>query len=253
MERSPRSSPHGRSTSCQTEVLQNRPSIFIAIGRHNKKRWGVVFKCMTIRAVHLVILHSIDSDSFLMALRRFIIRPGKPFKLLCDQGTNFKAGERELSESFAAMQDEPQSHLASQKIEFVYNPPGAPHFGGCWEREIRSIKAALKVTIGAQTVTEEVLRTFLVEVEGVLNSKPLGYTSSDVADLDPITLLFFFLIGRRDASLPQVGYQNSEILSHRRWRHSQLLADNFWRNFLKHYCGEWGGAESHGNGARPVE
>ncbi len=170
-----------------------------------------------------------------MALRRFIIRRGEPYKLLCDQGTNFKAGERELSESFAAMQDELQSHLASQKIEFVYNPPGAPHFGGCWEREIRSIKAALKVTIGAQTVTKEVLRTVLVEVEGVLNSKPLGYTSSDVADLDPITLFFFFLIGCRDASLPQVGYQNSEILSLRRWRHSQLLADNFWRHFLKHY------------------
>ncbi len=88
-----------------------------------------------------------------MALRRFITRRGKPYELLCDQGTNFKGGERELGESFAAMQDELQSHLASQQIKFVYNPPGAPHFGGCWEREIRSIKAALKVTIGAQTVT----------------------------------------------------------------------------------------------------
>ncbi len=206
----------------------------IKIGRRNEKRWGVVFKCMTIRAVHLDILHSIDSDSFLMALRRFITRRGKPYELLCDQGTNFKGGERELSESFAAMQDGLQSHLTSQQIKFVYNPPGAPHFGGCWEREIRSIKAALRVTIGAQTVTEEVLRTVLVEVEGVLNSKPLGYTSSDVADLDPITP-FCFLIGRRDASLPQVVYQNSEILSRRRWRHSQLLADHFWRHFLKYY------------------
>ncbi|KAL1258161.1 hypothetical protein QQF64_011405 [Cirrhinus molitorella] len=206
----------------------------IKIGCRKEKRWGIVFKCMTIRAVYLDILHSIDSDSFLMALRRFITRRGKPYELLCDQGTNFKGGDRELSESFEAMQDELQSHLASQQIKFVYNPPSAPHFGGCWEREIRSIKAALKVTIGAQTVTEEVLRTVLVEVEGILNSKPLGYTSSDVADLDPITP-FCFLIGRRDASLPQVVYQNSEILSRRRWRHGQLLADHFWRHFLKYY------------------
>lgn len=68
------------------------------------------------------------------------------------------------------------------------------------------------MTIGAQTVTEEVLRTVLIEVEGILNSKPLGYTSSDIADLDPITP-YCFLIGRRDASLPQVIYQESEILS----------------------------------------
>ncbi|NP_001410306.1 uncharacterized LOC100150025 [Danio rerio] len=206
----------------------------IKIGRRNEKRWGIVFKCMTTRAVHLDLLSSIDSDSFLMALRRFIARRGNPHELLCDQGTNFKGGERELNEAFAALQSELQNHLAVQQIKFTYNPPSAPHFGGCWEREIRSIKAALKVTIGAQTVTEEVLRTVLIEVEGILNSKPLGYTSSDVADLDPITP-FCFLIGRRDVSLPQVVYEDSEILSRRRWRHSQLLAEHFWRHFLKYY------------------
>ncbi|KAI2646455.1 Polyprotein P3 [Labeo rohita] len=206
----------------------------IKIGRRNEKRWGIVFKCMTTRATHLDLLTSLDSDSFLMALRRFIARRGKPYELLCDQGTNFKGGERELNDAFAALQDELKSHLANQQIKFTYNPPSAPHFGGCWEREIRSIKAALRVTIGAQTVTEEVLRTVLIEVEGILNSKPLGYTSSDVADLDPITP-YCFLIGRRDASLPQVIYQESEMLSRRRWRHSQLLAEHFWKHFLKHY------------------
>lgn len=206
----------------------------IKIGRRNEKRWGIVFKCMTTRAIHLDLLSSLDSDSFLMALRRFIARRGKPYELLCDQGTNFKGGERELNDAFATLQDELQSHLANQQIKFTYNPPSAPHFGGCWEREIRSIKAALRVTIGAQTVTEEVLRTVLIEVEGILNSKPLGYTSSDVADLDPITP-YCFLIGRRDASLPQVIYQESEMLSRRRWRHSQLLAEHFWRHFLKYY------------------
>ncbi|KAL1255560.1 hypothetical protein QQF64_013621 [Cirrhinus molitorella] len=85
--------------------------------------------------------------------------------------------------------------LQGTNFTFTYNPPSAPHFGGCWEREIHSIKAALRVTIGAQTVTEEVLRTVLIEVEGILNSKPLGYSTSDTADLDPITP-YCFLIGR---------------------------------------------------------
>ncbi len=205
----------------------------IKIGQRNEKRWGIIFKCMTTRATHLD-LTSIDSDSFLMALRQFIARRGKPYELLCDQGTNFKGGERELNDAFTTLQDELQSHLANQQIKFTYNPPSAPHFSGCLEREIHSIKAALRVTIGAQTVTEEVLRTILIEVEGILNSKPLGYTSSDVADLDPITP-YCFLIGRRDESLPQVIYQESEILSRRRWRHSQLLAEHFWRHFLKYY------------------
>lgn len=139
-----------------------------------------------------------------------------------------------MKESLGALHSELQSHLASQQIKFVFNPPGAPHFGGCWEREIRSIKAALQVTLGAQTVTEEVLRTVLTEIEGILNSKPLSYTSSDISDVDPITPNCF-LIGRRDASLPQVVYQDSGVISRRRWRHSQLLADHFWRHFIKYY------------------
>lgn len=78
------------------------------------------------------------------------------------------------------------------------------------------------------------LRTVLIEIEGMLNSKPLGYTSSEVADPDPVTPNCL-LMGRRDASLPQVVYEGPEILGRRRWRHSQILADHFWQHFLKHY------------------
>ncbi len=30
-------------------------------------------------------------------------------------------------------------------------------------------------------------------------------------------------------------YQESELLSRRRWRHCQVLADQFWRHFVRHY------------------
>lgn len=157
-----------------------------------------------------------------------------PLSFCQTKGTNFKGGERELKESFIALHPELQAQLASQQIRFIFNPPSSPHFGGCWEREIRSLKAALHVTIGSQTVTEEVLRTVFIEIEGILNSKPIGYTSSDIADPDPVTPNIL-LMGRRDASLPQVVYQDSELLSRKRWRHSQLLADHFWNHFIRHY------------------
>ncbi|XP_035990994.1 uncharacterized protein LOC110367597 [Fundulus heteroclitus] len=161
-------------------------------------------------------------------------RRGKPKEILCDQGTNFRGGERELQVAFQALHPNIREQLARQQIEFIFNPPGSPHFGGCWEREIRSLKTALQVVIGAQIVSEEVLHTVLIEIEGMLNSKPLGYTSSEVADPDPVTPNYL-LMGRRDASLPQVIYDSPEILGRRRWRHSQILADYFWQNFLKYY------------------
>jgi hypothetical protein len=94
----------------------------IKIGRRNEKRWGIIFKCMTTRGVYIDLLPKIDTDSFLMALRRFIARRGTPHELYPDRGTNFKGEERELSEVFAAMQPTLQSQLAKQKIQFKFNP-----------------------------------------------------------------------------------------------------------------------------------
>lgn len=152
-------------------------------GCRNEKRWGLLFKCLTNRAVHLEILTSIDSDAFLMALRRFIARRG----LYSDQGTNFLGGETELRDAYNQLRPDLQQLLAKQQISFHYNPPAAPHSGGVWEREIHSVKTALYSTLGTETITEEVLRTVLTEIEVILNSKPLGYVSSDLADPDPVT------------------------------------------------------------------
>ncbi|XP_028296698.1 uncharacterized protein LOC114458488 [Gouania willdenowi] len=206
----------------------------IKIGRRQEKRWGIIFKCLTTRCVHLELLSGMDTDSFLMALRRFIARRGKPFEIISDQGTNFRGGNRELQEAFKAMEPQLQEKLSEQSITFHFNPPHAPHFGGAWEREIRSVKSALQVVLQGQSVSEDLLHTVLIEVEGILNSKPLGYVSSDIADIDPITPNML-LMGRRDASLPQAVYGIREQLGRRKWRHSQVIADHFWTQFTQRY------------------
>ncbi|XP_061128044.1 uncharacterized protein LOC133149871 isoform X1 [Syngnathus typhle] len=205
----------------------------VRIGRRTEKRWGIVYKCMTTRSVHLDLLESLDTDAFLLSLRRFISRRGRPFELLMDNGTNFVGGERELREAVVAMAPELKDQLAEQQISFRFNPPSAPHFGGTWEREVRSIKSALRVVLRDQTVPESVLMTTLVEVEGILNAKPLGYLSSDASDPDPVTPNLL-LMGRHDSSLPQAVYDPSD-LGRRRWRHSQFIADRFWASFISHY------------------
>lgn len=124
--------------------------------------------------------------------------------------------------------------MAEQQIEFHFNPPSASNFGGAWEREVRSVKTAPKVVLREQPVPETVLHIVLVEVEGILNAKPLGYVSSDIADPDPI-MPSIVLMGCSDASLPQAVYDPSNTLGNRRWRHSQILVDHFWSRLLRHY------------------
>lgn len=109
-----------------------------------------------------------------MALRMFIAYRGRAAELYYDQGTNFRSGERELWETFAAMSADLQILLAQQKIKFHFNPPAAPHFGGMWEQEIRSVKMAWYATVGLRHLQEEVFHAVLVEVKEILNSKPLG-------------------------------------------------------------------------------
>lgn len=169
-----------------------------------------------------------------MSLRRFIARRGKPYELWSDRGTNFRGGHKELQSAFESMAPKLQQQLAKQTINFHFNPPYSPHFGGAWEREIRSVKSALQGILKDQVVAEEVLLTALIEVEGLLNSKPLGYASSDVADPDPITPNLL-LMGRRDAALPQTVYGPHDALSNRRWKHSQVISDHFWKRFVQNY------------------
>lgn len=75
----------------------------IKIGRCCEKRWGIIFKCLTTRCVYLDLLTSIYTDSFLMALRRFVACHGRPCELLSDQGTNVHGGKRELQKAFASL------------------------------------------------------------------------------------------------------------------------------------------------------
>lgn len=101
----------------------------MTVGRCQEKRWGIIFKCLTTRAVHPDLLKNMDSDAYL-TLRRFIARRGTPAELWSDQETNFKGAGRELREAFENMVPVLQQWLVRQKIKFHFHPPAAPHFGG---------------------------------------------------------------------------------------------------------------------------
>lgn len=83
-------------------------------------------------------------------------------------------------------------------------------------------------------VPETVLRTVLIEVEGIMNAKPLGNLLSDVADPDPLTPNIL-IMGHQDSSIPQALYDSTNLLGTRRWKPSQVLADHFRSTFTRHY------------------
>lgn len=91
----------------EDRVTANKPFTFVDVdffgpfvvkrGRSEAEKYGCIFTCMTIRAVHLEVTHSLDTDSFLNALRRFMARRGKPGQIRSDNGGNIVKGSKEIS------------------------------------------------------------------------------------------------------------------------------------------------------------
>ena len=112
-------------------------------GRSSAKCYGCIFSCLTVRAVHIEVTQSLSTDSFLDAFRRFIGRRGKPLSVLSDNAGCFVGADRVLRESIAAWNQAAINEQFRQKgIQWVFNPPLASHFGGCYERMIRSMRQA---------------------------------------------------------------------------------------------------------------
>jgi len=135
--------------------------LLVKQGRATVKRYGCVFTCLTMRAIHIEIAHSLNTDSFLNALRRFIARRGKPQQIFSDNGTNFVGAAKILKESLLSLNSDKIDHYCSQRnIEWNFNPPTASHMGGAWERMIRSIRKILQSLLQSQTINDEGCLTF---------------------------------------------------------------------------------------------
>ena len=69
------------------------------------KRYGAKLTCMNSRAVHIDVTHSLDTDSFMQALRRMIAKRGNVRTIYSDTGRNFIRVENELKKAFEESDD----------------------------------------------------------------------------------------------------------------------------------------------------
>ncbi|XP_068141133.1 uncharacterized protein [Drosophila tropicalis] len=202
----------------------------VAVGRRSEKRWGVIFTCLTIRAVHIELACSLDTASCIMCIRNFINRRGTPREIYSDNGTNFKAAEKIICDkaqtiNFNAVQP------AFDDIKWKFNPPAAPHMGGAWERLVRSVKTVLYAICPARKFTSEGLQSALWEVEFILNSRPLTFVSLDSKDDEAITPNHLLL---GSASGYKTVFKTTHTVQHT-WQAVQEFADQFWRRWVREY------------------
>ena len=187
--------------------------------------------------MHLEVSCSLDTSSFITTLRRFTSRRGNVQKIISDNGTNLVGGCTELKRSIDQWnRSEIGKDLLQRNIEWKFNPPSASHFGGSWEREIRTARKVLYSMLSRQAVslTDESLHTLMCEVEAIMNNRPLTSISTDPSDLKPLTPNHILLLAP-DQSLPPGNFTENETYHHKRWRYVQHLANTFWSRWRREY------------------
>ncbi|GFY06738.1 uncharacterized protein TNCV_5083801 [Trichonephila clavipes] len=125
-------------------------------------------------------------------------------------------------------------YFVSENIDWKFIPPKSPHFGGLWEAGVKSVKHHLKRAIGNLHFTFEEFETIMIQVEGILNSRPLTPLSSDANNFD-VLAPGHLLIGRPITSIPEPNLidVNENRLS--RWEKITKVAQRTWKKWKSDY------------------
>ncbi|XP_068140369.1 uncharacterized protein [Drosophila tropicalis] len=205
-------------------------------GRVSQKGYIAVFVCLVTKAIHLEPVGDLTSDAFIGAFNRFIGRRGLCTDVYSDCGTNFIGANKKLQVDKLAYCSYITKHIAPtllrKGINWHFNPPSAPHFGGLWEAGVKSMKYHLKRTLGEQVLTFEEMATVLAQIESCLNSRPLCPLSNDPDDLMVLTP-GHFLMGEAPLAPPAPELAKVTLID--RWKNCQYYAQQFWRRWNSEY------------------
>ncbi|KAL4238005.1 hypothetical protein ACF0H5_002716 [Mactra antiquata] len=210
------------------ETIQGR-------GKVREKRYLCLFTCLATRAVHLEMAYKLDTSSFLNAFYRFVSRRGLPVKMRSDNGSNFVGANRELKELVNALDtSEIKRRTVDNGIQWDFNPPSAPHWGGAHEIMIKAAKRAIFAILHSADIRDEELMTAFIGAESLINSRPLTYQSANPSDIVPLTPNHF-LFGQIGGEFAPESVDYTKFDPRNRWRRVQELMRHFWHRWLK----EW--------------
>ncbi len=194
------------------------------------KSYACIFICLTTKATHIELCLDLSTDEFMAALRRFCARRGTPTDIFSDNGTNFVGTNNEFHHIRQLLQSSKRSisHFACN------NNLRTPHMGGLWESAVKQMKLLMRKLIQPHHLRTDELSSILVEIEAVLNSRPL--TPLESTDPDNLVLTpGHFLVGRPLVAPPAAPASQANLSTLRRWKLTQRINQDLWHEWKTRY------------------
>ena len=161
--------------------------------------------------------------------------------MLSNNASTYLAAAEDLQKLFES--DTLKETLGHQNITWHFILKRVPWYSGFWEHLIGLIKQAINKTLGRAFIALPQLETIVVEIEAMLNDRPLTYVSLNISDPEPFTLSHL-LYGRRIQSVPHSlddpeeieypTYVSEDSVRKQADRHGQLIR-HFWPCWKKEY------------------
>jgi hypothetical protein len=167
-----------------------------------------------------------STDSFLLALRRFMSVRGTPTRFQSDRGEQLVAAAKQV----ATWDFKEVVQWAGRKgIEWTLVPTGGQHFNGQAVRMIGLIKKQLWKTFEGKKLTHEETLTVLAEAVQKINSRPLTWNPRPEGERLCVQDL---MLGRAKPGQAEVKFESGKKLT-KRFENVQRTQQEFWKRWIE--------------------
>ena len=197
--------------------------------------YGIVYSCMTTRAVWAEVVTEMTTESFLLSFRKVIGIKGCPRFVQTDCARTFQCADRQLTRLFRKF-NQKQIEEETNKKGVIWNfslSRNAASNGSC-ESMVKIFKAALfKIFRATSRTTLETMASLFAEASAIASSRPLcPPTSLDVMPVSPALLCQ----NRELGSLPlDAENVNRECRFSKQELYRKQLVNSFWRAFKRDF------------------
>ena len=205
------------------------------------KIWIIIFTCLVTRMTYLAVVPNRSTESFMRALREVSARYNEPKLIISDNEGSFKVG----NEVIQRIAENPRNRKALEEkgITWMFIPSRASSMGAVWERLVGIVKKEIMKIQQKRKFNEYDWRAHIVEIEAIMNDRPLTYVSDVNTEPEVITPKSLITGNLTDTELAIDVNVEEVLLDIKKYRNQTTelykekikIKETFWRNLRENY------------------